>query len=61
MLTVTVTLVFFLGLLGLTHRTLNVMSSLYPIIIIIVGISDMVHFVTRYQTEREAGFHPDGP
>ncbi|HPE96455.1 MAG TPA: MMPL family transporter [Chitinophagales bacterium] len=58
MLTVTVTLVFFLGLLGLTHRTLNVMSSLYPIIIIIVGISDMVHFVTRYQTEREAGFHP---
>ena len=53
--TVTVCLVLFLGFLGATGRILNVMSSLFPIIIIIVGISDVVHFLSRYITELHIG------
>lgn len=53
--TVTVCLILFLGFLGATGRILNVMSSLFPIIIIIVGISDVVHFLSRYIAELHFG------
>lgn len=55
--TVMVCLGIFLGFLGATGTTLNVMSSLFPIIIIIVGISDVVHFMTRYVAELRAGYN----
>ncbi|MFN3940313.1 MAG: efflux RND transporter permease subunit, partial [Chitinophagales bacterium] len=49
--TVTINLILFIGMLGISGRTLNVMSTLYPIILIIVGISDTIHFLNRYILE----------
>jgi hydrophobe/amphiphile efflux-3 (HAE3) family protein len=56
LITVTVCLVLFLGLLGLLNADLNVISSLFPIVLIIVGISDVIHLITRYSTEINSGF-----
>lgn len=53
--TVTITLLLFIGLLAITGRELNVMSTLFPIIIIIVGISDTIHFLSRYIAELRSG------
>lgn len=51
MLTVGVALIFFIGILGAAGIEQNVMSTLFPIVIIIVGISDAVHFLGKYIVE----------
>lgn len=55
LITVTVCLVLFLGMLGWINADLNVISSLFPIVLIIVGISDVIHLITRYSTEIHLG------
>ncbi len=50
-LTVGLSLLFFTGIMGLLGIEQNVMSTLYPIVIIIIGISDAVHFVGKYLIE----------
>lgn len=49
--TVAVALILFTGLLGALGYDQNIMSTLYPIVIIIIGISDAVHFLGKYIVE----------
>lgn len=48
-------LLLFLGGLGLTGRPLNAMAALYPVIMIIVGTSDVIHIMTKYIDELRKG------
>ncbi len=49
-------LVIFLGLLAMFGRELNVMSALYPVLMLIVGTSDVVHIMNKYLDELNKGF-----
>ena len=49
--TVAVALLLFTGLLGMLGYEQNIMSTLYPIVIIIIGVSDAVHFLGKYIVE----------
>ena len=50
-----ISLVVFLGLLGVLGRELNIMSALYPVLILIVGTSDIVHIMAKYFDELKKG------
>jgi predicted RND superfamily exporter protein len=47
--TVISSMLIFFGLFGFFHRSFNLLSTLFPTIILIVGISDVIHFLTKYQ------------
>ena len=44
-------LVIFVGIIGLFQIELDLLSSLFPIIMIIVGVSDVVHVMNKYIDE----------
>ena len=46
-------LVIFVGIIGLLGIELDLLSSLFPIIMIIVGVSDVVHLTNKYIDEYE--------
>jgi hypothetical protein len=48
-------LLLFLGLLGLMGRELSAISALYPVLMIIVGTSDVIHIMSKYIDELRAG------
>lgn len=48
-------LIIFLGVLGLLGRELNIMSALYPVLMLIVGTSDVIHIMTKYLDELKKG------
>ncbi|MCH2044015.1 MAG: MMPL family transporter, partial [Saprospiraceae bacterium] len=48
-------LILFVGALGLLGRELDTMAMLYPIIMIIVGTSDVVHVMSKYVDELKRG------
>jgi predicted RND superfamily exporter protein len=52
---VVLAMVLFLGLLGAVSRPLDYMSTLYPVLLIIVGVSDVVHIVSKYTHELRLG------
>ncbi|MGB1216498.1 MAG: efflux RND transporter permease subunit [Saprospiraceae bacterium] len=54
-LSILVAMILFVGLLGLSGRPLNVMSALYPVILIIVGTSDVIHIMSKYIDELRKG------
>ncbi len=41
-------LLIFMGILSFIGRELSVMAALYPIIILIVGVADVIHLMTKY-------------
>lgn len=43
-----ISLAAFMGLLAVFGRELSVMSALYPVLILIVGSSDVIHLVSKY-------------
>ncbi len=45
----------FLGLLGAWGRELSAMAALYPILMIIVGTSDVIHIMSKYIDELRKG------
>lgn len=49
-------LLLFMGLLSLLGRELNAMSALYPVLMIIVGTSDVIHIMSKYVDELKKGF-----
>lgn len=53
--TITTGLLVFLGILGLWGRPLNALAALYPVILLIIGTSDMIHISTKYLDELKAG------
>lgn len=48
-------LLFFFGVLGWSGRPLNAMAALYPVLMIIVGTSDVIHILTKFQAELRKG------
>lgn len=48
-------LLLFMGLLSLVGRELNAMSALYPVLMIIVGTSDVIHITSKYIDELRKG------
>ena len=48
-------MLLFFGFMGLTGRELTAMSALYPVLMIIVGTSDVIHIFTKYVDELRAG------
>ncbi len=48
-------MLLFLGLLGAWGRELSVMSALYPVLMIIVGTSDVIHIMSKYIDELRKG------
>jgi predicted RND superfamily exporter protein len=49
-------LILFFGLLGALGRPLNAMAALYPVLMVIVGTSDVVHIMSKYIDELKKGF-----
>ncbi|MEL6862816.1 MAG: MMPL family transporter [Bacteroidota bacterium] len=48
-------LLLFLGTLGALGRPLNAMAALYPVLMIIVGTSDVIHIMSKYIDELRKG------
>ncbi|PTM07939.1 MAG: hypothetical protein DA408_21305 [Bacteroidetes bacterium] len=48
-------LLLFMGFLGATGRELNAISALYPVLMIIVGTSDVIHIMSKYIDELRKG------
>ncbi len=48
-------LLIFVGMLGILGRTLDSMALLYPIIMIIVATSDVIHVMSKYIDELQKG------
>ncbi len=48
-------LLVFLGFLGLTGKPLDVMSPLFPTLILVVGMSDIIHLLSKYVDELNKG------
>jgi hypothetical protein len=48
-------MLLFLGFLGATGRELNAMAALYPVLMIIVGTSDVIHIMSKYIDELRKG------
>jgi predicted RND superfamily exporter protein len=48
-------MLLFMGFLGATGRELNAMAALYPVLMIIVGTSDVIHIVSKYVDELRKG------
>ena len=48
-------MLFFLGFMGVTGREMSAMSALYPVLMIIVGTSDVIHIMSKYIDELGKG------
>ncbi len=59
LVSVLLAMLLFLGLLGWIGRPLDFMAVLYPVLMIIVGVSDVVHIMAKYHTELRRGRTPE--
>lgn len=50
-----ISLLIFLGGMAVLNRPLGIMANLFPIVILIVGISDVIHMTFKYDKERLEG------
>ncbi len=48
-------LLLFIGFMGVTGREMNAMAALYPVLMIIVGTSDVIHIMSKYIDELRKG------
>lgn len=48
-------MLLFMGFMGLAGRELSMMSALYPVLMIIVGTSDVIHIMSKYIDELRKG------
>ena len=53
--TVGMGLVLLMGFFGLTGRELTILSALYPLLMVIVGTSDVIHIMSKYIDEMRKG------
>ncbi len=51
-------MIIFMGYLGVTHAVLDPMATLFPILMIIVGLSDVIHIMSKYTEELKRGKAP---
>lgn len=54
-ISITLGLLLFLGVLALLGRELNAMAALYPVLMLIVGTSDVIHILSKYLDELRKG------
>lgn len=52
-------MLLFMGFLGATGRELNAMAALYPVLMIIVGTSDVIHIMSKYVDELRKGYRQE--
>ncbi|WP_353481082.1 MMPL family transporter [Haliscomenobacter sp.] len=52
-------LLLFVGFLGGFVRELNTLSALYPVLVLIIGTSDIVHIMSKYNDELHKGHARD--
>lgn len=52
---VIVGMILFMGFLGVAQPVLDPMSTLFPILMVIVGMSDVVHIMSKYVEELDRG------
>ncbi len=50
-LTVILGMIYFYGYLGFSHKPLNIMSTLFPTLMLVVGMSDLIHIFSKYSDE----------
>jgi hypothetical protein len=55
MFSIGLSLLIFLGILGAWGRPLTALAALYPVLIVIVGTSDVVHILSKYIDELRRG------
>jgi predicted RND superfamily exporter protein len=55
LLSIGMALVIFVGLMAMIGREFNVLSALYPILLLIVGTSDVIHIKSKYIDELRKG------
>lgn len=48
--------VLFFSILSLIGRPLDLMATLFPLLMLIVGMSDVVHFLSKYMDELKGGY-----
>ena len=48
-------LLLFMGFMGFMGRELNAMAALYPVLMVIVGTSDVIHILSKYIDELKKG------
>ncbi len=52
---ITLALLLFMGLLSVLGREMDAMSALYPVLMLIVGTSDVIHILSKYLDEIRQG------
>jgi uncharacterized protein len=52
-------LLIFLGILGAFGRQLSAMAALYPVLMVIIGTSDVIHMMSKYIDELRRGHTQD--
>ncbi len=55
LVSIAIGMLIFMGMLGATGRPLNMMAALYPVLLIIVGTSDVIHIMSKYIDELRKG------
>ncbi|HRD79464.1 MAG TPA: MMPL family transporter [Saprospiraceae bacterium] len=56
LISIALSMLLFVGFLGVTGRELSMLSALYPLLMIIVSTSDVVHILSKYQDELLKGY-----
>ncbi|MBC3757235.1 MMPL family transporter [Hyunsoonleella sp. SJ7] len=57
LIVVSISLIIFLGGMTFFNRPLGIMANLFPVIILIIGISDVIHMSFKYNVFRANGIH----
>ncbi len=55
MMSIGLSLLLFLGVLGAWGRSLSAISALYPVLMVIIGTSDFIHMLSKYIDELRLG------
>ena len=55
LVSIAIGMLLFMGVLGALGRPLNAMAALYPVLMIIVGTSDVIHIMSKYIAELRKG------
>lgn len=50
---VTLSAIWMIGFMAMTGKDIDVLMTLVPTILFVVGVSDLIHLITRYISERE--------
>ena len=55
MMSIGLSLLLFMGVLGAWGRSLSAISALYPVLMVIIGTSDFIHMLSKYIDELRLG------